>query len=738
LVCEKKTDILSRKIDEYECIDIIREPASGDQILCARCIGPSQPERADSMTLLKEVSGDQRYILDYLTEEVLRRQPQDIQTFLLSTCILDRLNASLCDAVLQQAGSQKMFQRLEQANLFVVSLDSRREWYRYHALFAEALRYRLQQTHPDLMLALHYRASLWYAEHDRTTQAILHAFHAKEWEWAADLIERKSVQVIAFTWGAGEHEMAQIRQWLKQLPVDIMGSLPRLCVVCTQLLWAVTPHSLLEVWLGAAEAMLTASLTRQISEEASHANPTQQVRQEEENLLGEVIATRAYLWGYQEESGQAVLALCQQALSLLSVENSMIRAQICYIQLRAYYFSSLNDAVAAIQSGLQAGTLAQAAGRIALAMSFMGSTAALMIGTGQLHEAQWLSQQAIQLGTQPGGLVSPDAGWPKVWQAEIQREWNHLDAARSLAEDAVSLCKQRISLAALVHLLFGYAIVMRVSLSCGDYDAASSALQQFECLGRKMNQYIYMDVRSRFITVEEIRLWLACGELDRAKHWTKELGIGKRRGSGFPFIREREEVALARILLAQAQPTLALEKLEPVLVRATTGKRWGHVIEIRLLQALAYQMRQEKEQALGALSEAVRLAELEGYIRSFLDEGAPIEALLYQLRKQNRRSGPTPYLDTLLTAFQQESKTHLSAGKSIEAYQLPESLSERELEVLQLLVRGASNQEIAQELVITIDTVKRHISHIFSKLGVKNRIQAVKQAQELGLLDEER
>jgi LuxR family maltose regulon positive regulatory protein len=155
-------------------------------------IGLSLREPTHSATLLEEVSGDQRYILDYLTDEVLRKQPQEIQTFLLSTCILEQLNASLCNAVMGQANSQQMLERLEQANLFVVSLDSRRQWYRYHALFAEALRYRLEQNHGDLVPSLHHRASLWYAEHDQPTQAILHALHAKEWHWAADLIERKS------------------------------------------------------------------------------------------------------------------------------------------------------------------------------------------------------------------------------------------------------------------------------------------------------------------------------------------------------------------------------------------------------------------------------------------------------------------------------------------------------------------------------------------------------------------
>ena len=173
-----------------------------------------------------------------------------------------------------------------------------------------------------------------------------------------------------------------------------------------------------------------------------------------------------------------------------------------------------------------------------------------------------------------------------------------------------------------------------------------------------------------------------------------------------------------------------------MLQRAAEGQRWSHVIEIRLLQALAYQMAQEETEALNTLSEAVRLAEPEGYIRRFVDEGTPMENLLYRLRKRDLKNGPTPYLDTLLAAFQQERMTRVQSEERAQAQALPEPLSKRELEVLQLLARGASNQEIAQELVIALDTVKRHVSHIFSKLGVNNRVQTVRQAQILGLLDE--
>ena len=209
-----------------------------------------------------------------------------------------------------------------------------------------------------------------------------------------------------------------------------------------------------------------------------------------------------------------------------------------------------------------------------------------------------------------------------------------------------------------------------------------------------------------------------------------------RERHGTPFAHEREEVAQARILLAKQEPVLALQRLESVLQRATAGQRWGHVIEMLILQALAYQMCQEATQALDALLEAVRLAEPEGYIRCFVDEGTSMETLLSCLYQRECKRGPTLYLDRLLAAFRQESKAHILAEEYAEAQRQSKLLSERERQVLQLLEQGASNQEIAQELVIAYDTVKRHVNHIFSKLGVSNRVQAVRQARVLGLFDE--
>jgi LuxR family maltose regulon positive regulatory protein len=617
----------------------------------------SLPGSPDPATLLAELSGDQRYILDFLMEEVLQRQPQEVQTFLLSTCILERFNASLCGAVMQQTGSQRILEQLERANLFVVSLDNKRQWYRYHALFAEALRYRLEHMHADLVPILHHRASLWYAEHNQTTQAILHAFNARQWQWAAGWIEQLSI--LSMTWGAGKHELVLLRHWLEHLPADIIHSRPRLCLACARILWTVALPTKLQAWLDMAETALIASLTEHLHEDGPQLVLTPQVRQEQENLLGEVIAWRAFLQGLQE-NGATVLELCQRALSLLSEENALARAHLAFSQMMTYY-TFANDAAAAIESMLHGGMLARKAGYTALAIGAMGSAVCCMIGAGYLHKARQLAQQAIHLGIQPGGFIVPDVGWPTLWQADILREWNQLDAARALIEEALSLCRQTESTVTPMYLICGYAMLARICLSHGELKEACCALQQAEKIGQNMNQPTYLYFRSLYVIVDQVRLWLACGEEARAARWVRELDLLAPRSA--PFTLERQEVARVRFLLARAQPAEALQRLEPVLERATTGQRWNHVIEVRLLQALAYQMCRLEKQALSALSEAVVLAEPEGYIRSFVDEGAPMAILLSQLWEQQRVYGPTPYLDTVLAAFPQQCKIRKRQSK---------------------------------------------------------------------------
>jgi LuxR family maltose regulon positive regulatory protein len=512
----------------------------------------------DPTTLLEEASGEQYYILDYLTEVVLGRQSQEVQAFLLSTCILERLTASLCDAVMGQTGSQQMLHQLEQTNLFVVSLDQRHEWYRYHALFAEALHYHLEQRQADLVPILHHRASLWYAQHDQTTQAILHALHAKAWDLVADLIERMRSQLSGFAWGISLRQLTVIHQYLKQLPPEIVSSRPLLCLACTKMLWTVASYPMLQAWLSTAETRLTASLTAHISEVLA----PEELR-EQRNLLGSVIGFRAMLQSYQEHA-EVALPLCQQVLSLVSADHVEARIHVALAQLWAYEYSVANDASAARESGLQAVALAQAVGEPTLIIGMIGILVTRLLGMGKLNEAQQLAQKAMQVGKQPGGHDLPHVSLLAFYQAEVLRERNHLDAALSLIEEAFFLGEQVESCVALGNIFLGYQILLRVYLSHGELDAACTAFRKLEDLGTSIEEpSLYLQMTADFGVIGQVRLWLACGELDRATRWVQELDLKEPRGS--LFVRARQEEARVRVLLATDQPTLALQRLESVL-----------------------------------------------------------------------------------------------------------------------------------------------------------------------------
>jgi LuxR family maltose regulon positive regulatory protein len=677
--------------------------------------------RTDPSVLLAEVNGTHRYILDYLTDEVLRQQPTALQTFLLRTSILERLYASLCDRVLGQSGSQLVLEQLEQANLFVVALDEQRQWYRYHALFAEALRYRLQQTEGEAVAALHLRASQWYAQQGNLHEAVRHAVSAGDWQRVADLIEPAQ----AVIWSSHEH--ATLRRWLEQLPVEVARSRPRLCLAYAKILYLVAPYNPMERWLQDAETALRARFPAATNGDAETGALPLAEQREWDDLLGEIASFRAAVTAFTLGDGHAALAFCEEALTHLSPQNLVARAEVAYAKSLAYH--ALGDIVPAIKSAREATTLAQAEGNISQIVAYTCRTAYSLQLHGKLHEVLQVAQLAAMRGTTSVGLPHAMVSWAYILYADVLREWNRLDEALDLALRGVQLSEQTETIVA---LYLAYAVLMRVYQAQGEMDAARLAFQKSEAaLAQNYSPYR----RDIFLIAEWVQFWLAGGEVERAIDWAQELV--QQPGEQSPLAREREDVARARILLAQKRPTEALSLLEPLRVDAEKQKRWSHVIEMKVLQALAHHMRDEEQKALTVLAQAVRLAEPEGYIRRFVDEGAPMAVLLSRLREQQRKRGPTPYLDTVLAAFRQDGTAHERAGQHTTAQPLLDPLSARELEVLQLLARGDSNPEIAEVLVLSSQTVKSHVRNILSKLGVKNRVQAVARARALGLLSEE-
>jgi LuxR family transcriptional regulator, maltose regulon positive regulatory protein len=618
-----------------------------------------------------------------------------------------------------------MLEFLERANVFVVPLDGQRRWYRYHALFAEALRSQLEQTEGETLPALHLRASRWYAGQGSLTEAARHAISAGDWSQAADLIE----QEYTFIWGKSEH--ALVRRWLEKLPAEIVHARPRLCLAYAKtLFFMVAPYTSIERWLNHAERALRATTPTSSETADPRARPPSE-GSERDNLFGEIAAFRAIVTCNYRGEGPATLALCQQALAHLSTQNLTVRAEVAFAQSLAYFGSG--DIVASIQSSREATSLAQAAENTSSTIFYLCMTANSLLVHGKLHEVVQVSEQVALLGTTLVGLPHALVSSAYIFQAAALRELNRLEEALDLILQAVRLCEQTETLLA---LHFGYTVLMRVYLARGEMEEARSAFQQAEAVLAKTSSPYRRDV---YYIVEWVQFWLASGAVDRATHWEQELA--QLTSTNSPLARERQEVARARMLLAQKRPIEALSLLEPLQDMAEKQERWSHSIEMQVLQALAYQMQQQEPEAVSALARALRLAEPEGYIRTFVDEGAPMAALLSRLREQERKHGPTPYVDTLLAAFLQEGREPENqpewSGKRMTRQSLRDPLSERELEVLRLMVRGDSNQEIAEALTLSVDTVKRHMSNIYSKLEVHTRVQAVARVRALGLLSDE-
>jgi LuxR family maltose regulon positive regulatory protein len=664
-----------------------------------------------SVDLLEVASGKHGYILDYLTEEVLRLQPGSIQTFLLRTSILSRLSAPLCDVVLQQQGSQQVLEFLERSNLFVTALDNRRHWYRYHALFAEALYSRLEQTPGEEVEALYLRASQWYAEQGDTAEAVQYAMSAQDWERAADLIEPVAHTLI---WRQGER--TTVRRWLERFPHEVVRARPQLCFAWASSLFLVAPPTSVEPLLEAAIAGLTKSL-----QPPNRANETNRSYSpsDQEDLLGEILAFQAFVMSFSGD-GRANLPQCQHIAAHLSEKHLLARGWLAGAEAQIY--RSLGEVVKATQRNLEASQLMQATGHTSTATSFLDAAIYILIMRGKLHEAWQCCEQAINMGKLEGYPLWVEVGHTAVYQMDILREWNQLDTALELAQKILQRDEPLL-------LSMGLPTLARVHLSRGEYDAAAEILQRAERISEHMrNPYWY----ALYNVAPMVRMWIARGEIVRATGWAERVQREKRHLA--PLVRELEDMALVRIVLAQHRNAEALMRLVPLLETATKQERWGNVIELLILQTLAYLGRQEKKAALTSLTQAVHLAEPEGYMRSFLDEGVPMADLLSELRDRQRKQEPTPYLDRVLAAFFRRTLADHRAAQQT----LPEPLSGREQEVLHLLAGGVSNQEIAERLVISVDTVKRHVSNVLSKLGVNNRTQAVSRARELGLLSPER
>src|SRR5215472_2775268 len=666
---------------------------------------------ADPAGFIATFAGSHRFVLDYLTGEVLAGQPKPVLRFLLETSVLERLCGPLCDAVTGRTGSQEMLEELDRANLFLVPLDEVRHWWRYHHLFADLLRARLERERPAALAGLHRAAAAWHDKQGFADDAVRHAIAAGETGWAARLVERHVETLLR------RSEGATLDRWLSVLPAESIRARPRLCLA----------QAIAAVVSGRLEAVepLVADAERAFA--AAGDEPHEPSVGRALSVLANVPASIAFLRAdVARLRGDAARALDfdAQVLAHLGEDDWLMHSQVAWNLATVHWVrGELGEAEQAL-ADLVAERVAAGEGYLAMRVCYDHSE--VQLAQGRLGAALRTYQRGLEMASE-AGQQPPPAGMAHVGLAEVLYERNELAAAHQHATQGTALCRQ---LAFTQPLARGLAMLARIRQAQGDTAGALEAIGQAE----RVNLSPQLAAMYNPVPAWQARLLLAVGEAAAAASWAS--GRGLRAGDEPCYPREREYLALARVLLAEHAPGQALRLLDRLHAKAAAQQRAGSIIEAAALRALALADGGDQAAASASLAEALALAAPEGYIRVFADEGAPMARLLGRLAAAQRTGrvvfpGPVPqrYLNQLIQAFQPPAAPPAARDTS-----LAEPLSERELEVLRLLAAGKSNQQIADELVVTLATVKKHVGHILGKLTAGNRTQAVARARVLGLL----
>jgi LuxR family transcriptional regulator, maltose regulon positive regulatory protein len=677
----------------------------------------SMQGRDDVPGFIAEFAGDDRYIVDYLAEEVLQRQPPAVRDFLLQTSLLNRLSGPVCDAVTGKSGGRATLEALDRGNLFVVPLDDRRQSYRYHHLFADVLRARLAEESPELARQLHRRASDWHAENGESSVAIEHAMAGDHFERAADLIE------LAMPVARRDRQEITLRRWLELLPGEVLATRPVLSngyagsLLITGVIEGVDRH------LRDAERWLGVPLDR-----AGGSGPgvTRMVVVDDDEFRRLPAAIAVHRAGLALVTGDLsgtidyalrALELIDQASGMLEVDYDLGRgAASGLIGLATWSRGELDTAYEAY---LRCVDCLRRAGHLADVLGCSITLADIQITKGRLRDAERTYEQALALVADPAGFLLRGTADMYVGLCSLHRERNDLTRARSLLAISEKLGEN----GALPQNRYRHRVAAaRIREAEGDLAGAEALLTEAES--------VYVGDFSpnvRPVPAMRARIWIRQGRVDDVRAWVRERALSAV--DELSYLREYEHITLARALLAQDEIGPANELLERLLRAAEAGHREGSVVEILVLQALAQRLRGDLRAASAPLERALLLAEPEGYVRVFVDEGPAMASLLAEAAGLGIAPG---YVRELLSALGEETD-EAPVTRTTVANVLIDPLSRRELDVLRLLGSDLGGPEIARELVVSLNTVRTHTKNIYAKLGVTSRRAAVSRAAELGI-----
>lgn len=676
----------------------------------------SLQRRPDPSTFIADFTGSHAYIVDYLTEEVLQRQPPEVQEFLFQSSLLSRFCGSLCDAVMQRTGSQEVLEYLERSHLFVVALDNERGWYRYHHLFAEMLRRRAQEQNARQRSALYRRATQWYIEQNLVMEAIDYALAAEDGEIAAELIERALPALVA------RGQFVMLMAWLNRLPPRVLRSHPLLCV--TRARTALRQHDLdeAEKWL-------------EITHSALNAQPVQNAE-----VVGAAHAVGVDLALNRGRVAETI-QLARQALEILPHDLTYARGEIFLFMAIAYYWNG--QYAEATKANNQAIDNAKRAGDVMSAILAATHQAIYFHVQGQLRPAMKMLEQCLAYATERTVHELPLMCGHYVTWGELLYELNRLEEAEKFIRRGIQLAEEARNPRS---LLRGYARLLSVQQAQGRQTEANQSIEVALQLAR---QYQLPPHHLDECTKAFVRKWLADENMAAVFEWIQRRGISLDE----PAIGglEDEYLLAARFLAQLNKPAAALVVLEEVADAAQSIGNLALALQASAYQAILLQQEGKSQEALTLLTRALEIAGPQGFVRTFVDEGLAMSRLLAALRG---RLSPEiqRYVDFLLNTFapnQQRAATSVqsaSPGQGIAKHPAPsqtpdaaiepliEPLSERELEVLRLVDQGLSDSKIAKELILATGTIKRHLNNIYGKLGVHTRTQALARAHALGLL----
>ena len=654
---------------------------------------------ADPKNFIQAFTGSNRYVLDYLIEEVFKRQPAEVQDFLLKTAILERLSAPLCDMVVGDpaGGSQAILEQLDRSNLFIIPLDQSRAWYRYHHLFAELLHQRLRASQGHEENGLHKRASQWFEEQGQPAEAIQHALAAGDWQQAIRLIQSVRDDMLR------SGEAASLAGWYRRIPEDLLLSDPSLCLNYS---WAL----LLSAQFESASPLL---------------HRLEQTMQAEQVFLGHVAAARAYL-----ERGQGnhagMVEQSERALRLLPKDEIISRGLVAMNLGLAYWH--MGDMEAAERTLAEALASAQATGNTYEAITTIIFQGRVLAVRGQLRQAAEMFEKAVEQGGQ-----IPINYLAHLDLSHLRNEWNDKEASQRHLEQACLLCERSGNL----EFQVAYQLMnIRLCLAEGDVRGAGQKLEKIlECI---RSGKVPAPTAVRVIPAQ-VQVALAKGDLASAGQLEEQL---PENTDTHPFYRYLG-MAKAQLWLAQGRKEAARAYLAGLYTRAEKGGWKYGMLAVRILQSLAAK---NTDDAMPFISDALRLGQPESFICSFVEAGEPIRLLIVDFRLRSEKNAHhatgedqdrmSAYTERLLEAFSKQSinPAKKSTINNLQSKILIEPLSGRELEVLRLVTAGLSNREIAGKLVISPGTAKTHIHNLCGKLGVRNRTEAAAKGRELGLV----